>query len=163
MIGQISLPGRPRWAAYDASSRSIFANISDPPSIVVIDTSEHRIVRSIEVPSAGPHWLALIDDLLFCATDAGELIVIARDGRVRARLALAAAPDVVMFDRVLRRIYVAMGSSGQVQSFDTADLRLIETIETEEGAHTIGWDQAMRQLWVFTPRSCGAVVYQDAA
>jgi len=162
-VGQIALPGRPRWAVYEASSRSVYANISDPPCIVVIDTSERKIGRVIEIPSAGPHGLALVDDSLFCATDAGELIVIARDGRLRAGLKLAAAPDVVMFDRGLRRLYVAMGSPGRVQSFDTADLRLIETIETEEGAHTIGWDPDLRRLWVFAPASCGGLVYEDAA
>jgi hypothetical protein len=162
-IGQIELPGRPRWAAHDPSSHSVFANISDPPSVVVIDTGERRIVRRIEIPSAGPHGLALIDDELFCATDAGELIVMTRDGRLRARAKLAAAPDVVMFDRGLRRLYVAMGSPGLVQSFDTADVRLIETIETEEGAHTIGWDPELRRLWAFAPRSCGALVYEDVA
>jgi DNA-binding beta-propeller fold protein YncE len=162
-IGEIGLPGRPRWALYDASSRSVYANISDPPSIVVIDTGERRIVRSIGIPSAGPHGLALVDDSLFCATDAGELIVVTREGRHRARLELAAAPDVVMFDPGQRRLYVAMGSPGRVQSFDTNDLQLIETIETEEGAHTIGWDPGLRRLWVFGPVSCGASVYEDAA
>jgi DNA-binding beta-propeller fold protein YncE len=161
VIGQITLPGRPRWALYDPASRAVYANISDPPCIVVIDTGTRKIARLIEIPSAGPHGLALVDDTLFCATDAGELIVVARDGRPRARLKLAAAPDVVMFDRGLNRLYVAMGSPGQVQSFDTEDLRLIETIDTEEGAHTIGWDPDLRRLWVFAPTSCGAFVYED--
>jgi DNA-binding beta-propeller fold protein YncE len=161
VVGQIALPGRPRWALYDGASRSVYANISDPPSIVVIDTDGRKIARSIEIPSAGPHGLVLIDDGLFCATDAGELIVIMRGGRLRARLKLAGAPDVVMFDRGLQRLYVAMGSPGLVQSFDTAELRLVQTIETEEGAHTIGWDPELRRLWVFAPTSCGALVYED--
>ena len=163
VIGRVALPGRPRWAVYDPVSLSIYANISDPPCIVVIETNDRKIGRVIEVPSAGPHGLALVDDSLFCATDAGELIVLTRDGRLRARLKLAAAPDVVMADRGSRRLYVAMGTPGQVQSFDTADLRLIETITTEEGAHTTGWDPDLRRLWVFAPTSCGAFVYEDVA
>ncbi|HEY6204364.1 MAG TPA: hypothetical protein VI056_15185 [Candidatus Limnocylindria bacterium] len=163
VIGRVALPGRPRWALYDPVSLAVYANISDPPCIVVIETNERKIGRVIDVPSAGPHGLALVDHSLFCATDAGELIVVARDGRLRARLKLAAAPDVVMFDRGLRRLYVATGSPGLVQSFDTTDLRLIETIETEEGAHTIGWDPDLRRLRVFAPTSCGAFVYEDAA
>jgi len=163
VVGRIALPGRPRWALYDPSSRAVYANISDPPGIVVIDTSTRQIGRVIDVPSAGPHGLALVDDFLFCATDAGELMVLARDGQLRTRLKLAAAPDVVMFDRGLRRLYVAMGSPGRVQSFDTADPRLIETMDTEEGAHTIGWDPELRRLWVFAPKSCGAFVYEDVA
>ncbi len=159
----VALPGRPRWAVYDADSGAVYANISDPPCIVVIDTGNQQITRTIDVPSAGPHGLALIDGLLFCATDAGELIVLEPNGIVRQRLPLAGVPDVVMWDRDLARIYVAIGSPGVVQSFDTKAPMLRETVETEEGAHTIGWDPARKQLWAFAPRSCRAIVYQESA
>ncbi|TMF54674.1 MAG: hypothetical protein E6I19_10450 [Chloroflexi bacterium] len=163
VLATIALPGRPRWAIYDPASGSVYANISDPPCIVVIDSGTQLIMRTIDVPSAGPHGLALIDGLLFCATDAGELIVLEPNGIVRQRLPLAGVPDVVMWDRDLARIYVAIGSPGVVQSFDTKAPRLRETIETEEGAHTIGWDPMRKQLWGFAPRSCGAIVYQESA
>ncbi len=68
-----------------------------------------------------------------------------------------------MYDRDLARVYVAIGSPGVVQSFDANGPRLLETVETEEGAHTIGWDPALKQLWAFAPRSSGAIVYQESA
>ncbi len=163
VLATIALPGRPRWAIYDPASDSVYANISDPPCIVVVDARTQQIARTIDTPSAGPHGLALIDGLLFCATDAGELIVLEPSGIVRQRLPLAGVPDVVMWDRDLARVYVAIGSPGVVQSFDTKAPRLRETVETEEGAHTIGWDPARKQLWAFAPRSCGAIVYQESA
>jgi DNA-binding beta-propeller fold protein YncE len=162
VIGQLPLQGRPRWAAYDRSSQAIYANIADPPAIVVLDTISRKIIRTLAVPSAGPHGLALVDGLLFCASDAGELVVLDLSGGVHARLPLAGAPDVVMYDPDLARVYVAIGSPGVVQSFDTKALRMLETAETEEGAHTIGWDALLKQLWVFAPRSCSALVYQDS-
>jgi DNA-binding beta-propeller fold protein YncE len=162
VLARIPLPGRPRWATYDPSSGVVYANIGDPPCIVVIDTDSQNIVRTIDVPSAGPHGLALIDGLLFCATDAGELVVLDLDGTVRRRLPLAGAPDVVMFDRDLARVFVAIGSPGVVQSFDIGALRMLQTVETEEGAHTIGWDRALKQLWAFAPRSYSAILYEDA-
>lgn len=163
VIGQLPLPGRPRWAAYDRSSQAIYANIADPPAIVVLDTLSRKIIRTLEVPSAGPHGLALIDGLLFCASDAGELLVLDLSGRVHARSALAGAPDVVMYDRDLARVYVAIGSPGVVQSFDTKPLQMVETVGTEEGAHTIGWDPVRKQLWAFAPRSCGAIILQESS
>jgi DNA-binding beta-propeller fold protein YncE len=163
VLERLALPGRPRWPVYDPDSGSVYANISDPPCIVVIDTDTQQIARTIDVPSAGPHGLALIDGLLFCATDAGELIVLEPNGIVRQRLPLAGVPDVLMWDRDLARIYVAIGSPGLVQSFDTKAPRLRETVETEEDAHTIGWDPARKQLWAFAPRSCRAIVYQESA
>jgi DNA-binding beta-propeller fold protein YncE len=163
VVARIELPGRPRWAVYDASTRAVYANISDPACIVVIDTAAKKIARRIPVPSAGPHGLALVDEVLFCATDAGELVVLDLAGAVRAQLRLGGVPDVVMYDGDLGRLYVAIGTPGIVQSFDSKSLRPIETVATEEGAHTIGWDPARKQLWAFAPRSCGAIIYQESA
>ena len=100
---------------------------------------------------------------MFCATDAGALVVLDLTGAVRAQLPLGGAPDVVMYDRDLERLYVAIGTPGIVQSFDVRSLQLIETAATEEGAHTIGWDPVHKQLWAFAPRSCGAIIYQESA
>jgi DNA-binding beta-propeller fold protein YncE len=163
VVAQRKLPGRPRWAAYDDASRRVYANISEPATIIVVDAGTAEIIESIPVPAAGPHGLALIDGLLFCAADGGELVVIETSGQVRARLPLAGVPDVLMYDRDLARVYVAIGSPGVVQSFDTKLLRALETVETEEGAHTIGWDPQRRELWAFAPRSSAALVFADGS
>ena len=162
VVARIDLPGRPRWAVHDPSTRAVYANISEPACIVVIDTATAKIARRIVVPSVGPHGLALVGESLFCATDGGELVVLDLTGTVGAQLPLGGAPDVVMYDADLERLYVAIGTPGIVQSFDTTSLRLVETVVTEEGAHTIGWDPARKQLWAFAPRSCGAIVYQES-
>jgi hypothetical protein len=161
VISQLALPGRPRWAAYDEEARVVYANISEPAVIVVVDSATVQIVRSIPVPAVGPHGLAIIDALLFCAADGGELLVLEASGAIRARLPLAGAPDVLMYDRELARAYVAMGSPGVVQSFDTRALRPREITPTEEGAHTIGWDPQRKELWAFAPRSSAALVFAD--
>jgi DNA-binding beta-propeller fold protein YncE len=160
-IAQLALPGRPRWAAYDDAARVVYANISEPALIIVVDSATAEIVRNIPVPAAGPHGLAIIDALLFCAADGGELLVLETSGAIRARLPLAGAPDVLMYDRELARAYVAMGSPGVVQSFDTRALRLLETTRTEEGAHTIGWDPERKELWAFAPRTSAALVFAE--
>jgi DNA-binding beta-propeller fold protein YncE len=160
-IAQLALPGRPRWAAYDDAARVVYANISEPALITVVDSATAQIVRSIPVPAAGPHGLAIIDALLFCAADGGELLVLETSGAIRARFALAGAPDVLMYDRELARAYVAMGSPGVVQSFDTRALRPLETTRTEEGAHTIGWDPERKELWAFAPRTSAALVFAE--
>lgn len=160
-IAQLALPGRPRWAAYDDAARVVYANISEPAVIIVVDSATVQIVRSIPVPAVGPHGLAIIDALLFCAADGGELVVLETSGAIRARLPLPGAPDVLMYDRDLGRAYVAMGSPGVVQSFDTRALRRLETTRTEEGAHTIGWDPERKELWAFTPRTSAALVFAE--
>jgi hypothetical protein len=158
-FAELPLPGRPRWALYDPERDRVYANISRPAEIAIIDAERAAIERTLAVPSDGPHGLWLDAGRLFCAADGGALVVLERDtGEVLASLPLPGVPDVVMHDAEARRAYVAIGEPGLVCSFDAERLEHVETIETEEGAHTMGWDPVDRCLYVFCPRSCGAIV-----
>jgi DNA-binding beta-propeller fold protein YncE len=164
MFAELPLPGRPRWAVYDPQRDVVYANIQRPAQIVVIDCERLVIERALEVPSAGPHGLWLESGRLFCAADGGELVVLDRDsGEVIARMPLPGVPDVVMHDSELERLYVAIGDPGLVCSFDTKRLEQLETVETEEGAHTTCWDPISQCLYVFCPASGGAAVYEERA
>ena len=164
VIAELPLPGRPRWALYDPERDVIYANIQQPAQIVVIDCERMVIERALEVPSAGPHGLWLDSGRLFCAADGGELAVLERDsGEVIASLPLPGVPDVVMHDPELERLYVAIGDPGLVCSFDTKRLEQLETVETEQGAHTTCWDPISQCLYVFCPASGGAAVYEERA
>jgi len=164
VIDELPLPGRPRWALYDEEHDRIYANIRDPAEIAVIDCIRAEIERALPVPSDGPHGLWLDRGRLFCAADGGSLVVLDRDGgTVVTQLPLPGVPDVVMLDRELRRVYVAVGDPGVVCSFDNERLELLETVETERGAHTTGWDPVSHCLYVFCPGSGGARVYEERA
>jgi len=162
VVEELSLPGRPRWALYDEEHDRIYANIREPAEIAVIDCARAEIERTMPVPSAGPHGLWLDSGRLFCAADGGSLVVLDRDsGDIVKQLPLPGVPDVVMLDRKLQRVYAAVGDPGVVCSFDSERLELLETVETEGGAHTTGWDPAGRCLYVFCPGSGGAQVYEE--
>ena len=161
VIAELPLPGRPRWALYDPERDRVYANIRDPAEIVVIDCARVEIERSLPVPSAGPHGLWLDRGRLFCAADGGELVVLDRDSGEVLAAPLPGVPDVVMHDPDLHRLYVAVGDPGVVCSFDSERLEPLETVETEQGAHTIGWDPVGRCLYVFCPGSGGAAVYEE--
>ena len=159
VIAEIALPGRPRWAAYDAASDIVYANIRDPALIVRIDPADTAIVGSIDVPAAGPHGLWIDGDRIYCAADAAELVVIHRDsGSVLASLPLPGVPDVVWLDARGNRVYVAVGDPGTVTVVDSASLTEIETVTTEFGAHTLAWEPTGETLYVFCPESCGVAL-----
>jgi DNA-binding beta-propeller fold protein YncE len=163
-IEELPLPGRPRWAVYDPERDRVYANIREPAEILVIDCERLEIERSFAVPAAGPHGLWLDRGRLFCAADAGALVVLDRgSGDVVASLPLPGVPDVVMHDSNLQRLYVAIGEPGLVCSFDSERLEALEQVATEQGAHTIGWDPDGRSLYVFCPASGGAMVFEDNA
>ena len=162
VVAELPLPGRPRWAVYDGERDKVYANIQTPAQIVMIDCERVAIVRRLDVPSDGPHGLWLDSSRLFCATDGGALVVVDRDsGELIASLPLPGVPDVVMHDPKLRRLYVAIAEPGVVCSFDTERLEPLETVETEQGAHTSGWDPVERCLYVFCPATGGAAVYEE--
>jgi DNA-binding beta-propeller fold protein YncE len=162
VIATIEMPGRPRWAAYDNTSGQIFANIGQPARILAIDPGHLRIDRTISVPADGPHGLWIDGQRLFCAADGGSLVVLDRDtGTVQATVPLPGAPDVVMHDAELAHLYVAVGKPGVIAVIGTGNFELLETVPTEDGAHTIAVDTASHTVYAFLPASGGAAIYAD--
>src|SRR5438132_11093107 len=88
-IAEIKVPGRTRWAIYDAALEMFFVNIASPARIGAIDAREPtKISTEYEIPAAGPHGLDLdsANGRLLCACDAGALFGIqAASGRVLAQ------------------------------------------------------------------------------
>ncbi len=164
VIAELELPGRPRWAVYDPERDAVYANIRDPAEIVVIDAEVTAIARALPVPTAGPHGLWRDQGQLFCAADGGALVVLDRDsGAVLEQLPLPGVPDVIVLDSDLQRLYVAIGDPGIVCAFTSHPLAHLETVETEAGAHTCGWDPDGRCMYVFCPQSGGAMVFEESA
>lgn len=167
VVRTIGLPGRPRWAVFDRSGDSVYVAIQSPAILLAIDAGVLMESSRIEVGAEGPHGLALVGGRLFCAADGRELVVVderlTNGRRVVKRLPLRGSPDVVMHDERRKRLYIAVGSPGIVTVFDTERLEEAQTIETEEGAHTIGWDPATAQLYAFAPQRGGALVFREDA
>ncbi len=162
VMATLSLPGRPRWAAYDAETRRVYANIREPAQILVIDPDAGDIERVINVPADGPHGLWIDGTKLFCAVDSGALIVLDRDtGTVLASVPLPGQPDVLMHDPELAHVYVAIGDPGVICVVDSSKLELVETVSSEEGTHTIAVDTDDHTVYAFLPGSCGAAAYKD--
>lgn len=164
MRTEIPVAGSTRWTLYDPDADSCYVNVSDPPQIVVVDgRNPGRIARLIDIPAVGPHGLDL--DLatgrLFCACDAAVLLTLeARSGKLIDRQVLSGKPDVVFFNRQHRQLYVAVGDPGVIDVFDTRTMERLETVTTEEGAHTTALAPAGDRVYAFLPASHRAAIYQ---
>src|SRR5207253_573360 len=110
--------------------------------VSVFRCSDEELLGRVHV---GPHPNGLAYDRALVGLDRSS-------GGVLGQLPLPGVPDVVMHDAELRRLYVAIGDPGLVCSFDSDRLKPVEVVETEVGAHTIGWDPAGRCLYVFCPQ-----------
>jgi DNA-binding beta-propeller fold protein YncE len=165
MIHSIPVPARTRWTIFDSASNCFYVNIADPYQIVVIDSADpRRVSRSVAIPGKGPHGLDFdpSTNRLFCACDAGKLFALdSYSGEILLEADLSGAPDVIFFNAALKHLYVAVGDPGVVDLFETDSLRRIDTISTEKGAHTIGFDKVQNKVYVFLPESHRAAVYLD--
>ena len=165
MVADLPVSGRTRWTVFDAESGWFYVNIADPPQIAVIDAANPSFVaHTFAVPAAGPHGLDLDAGTgrLFCACDGKMLVVLdSRSGAELAQAKLAGVPDVIFFNRERRHLYVAIGEPGLIEVFETDQMRRLETVRTEAGAHTLGFDPGRSAVYAFFPDTHRAVVYAD--
>jgi DNA-binding beta-propeller fold protein YncE len=165
MIADVPVSGRTRWVIFDGEAESFYVNIADPPQIVVVKASNSSsVARAIDVPAVGPHGLDLDagTQRLFCACDGKALIVLdSRSGAVLAQTDLSGVPDVIFFNRERRHLYVAIGDPGLIEVFDTDQVRRLEAVRTEAGAHTLAFDASRNTVYAFLPKTHRALVYAD--
>ena len=165
MIADVPVSGRTRWTVFDDESGCFYVNIADPPQIAVIEAAKPGLVaRTFAVPAAGPHGLDLdaATRRLFCACDGKTLAVLdSRSGAVLTRTDLAGIPDVIFFNRERKHLYVAIGDPGLIEVFETNQMRRLETVRTESGTHTLGFDPSRNTVYAFLPNTHRALIYAD--
>jgi DNA-binding beta-propeller fold protein YncE len=167
MVASIPVPGRTRWALFDQHAGTFYVNITEPPQIVVIATSDpSRVAHTWQIPASGPHGLDLDIERrhLFCACDGKKLIMLDADSGKGLREAdLSGVPDVAFYNPALNHLYIAIGDPGVIDVFDTRSLKRMETVSTEPGAHTIGFDSNRNRIYAFLPNTHRTGVYVDEA
>jgi len=164
LVGEVDLPGRPRWCVYDAAADRFLVNIRDPACVAVVAREPPRLVDRWAVSSAGPHGLDLdvTGGRAFVASDGGAVSVLdLSTGREVTSVPIAGQPDAIWYNPLQRLLYVAIGNPGLVDVIDTAAMRRCDQVTTEEGAHTTAFDGPRQHLIVFLPRTCGAAIYEE--
>jgi DNA-binding beta-propeller fold protein YncE len=164
VIADIPMPGRTRWTVYDPGADVFHVNILTPPVIAVIGARAPAVERLVAVPSAGPHGLDLdvTRRRVFCACDGGRLVEVDADtGTIIRATDLLGAPDVIFFNTMLDRLYVAVGDPGVMEVFDTRSLTRVQTVVTETDAHTLAFDADRNIVYALLPATHRAAVYID--
>src|SRR5207245_6654253 len=107
---------------------TVYGNIADPALIVgIVANHPSEIRETFAIPSKGPHGLDLDSRArqLFCACDEGKLVAVHLDtGEVRLIGNLSGPPDVIFFNRALRRAYVAVGAPGVAELVDVVRMKV---------------------------------------
>ena len=165
LTADIIVPGRTRWPIFDNKMDRFYVNISKPPQIVAIESRDpDGITASYDIPATGPHGLDidLENRRLFCACDQGGLFTVdLQSGRVSRVSDLSGPPDVIFYNSRLHHLYVAIGEPGVIDVFDTDTMKLVQTVRTELGAHTIAYKPDANKVYAFMPESHRASVFID--
>jgi DNA-binding beta-propeller fold protein YncE len=116
----------------------------------------------VSVPGAHGLDIARESDRAFVACDGKSIVVLDFEtSKEIAVVPIAGEPDAVWYNPHRNRLYSAVGKPGVVDVMNTLDFVVEEQIKTEEGAHTIAFDQVRQRLYVFLPRTCRASVYEE--
>jgi DNA-binding beta-propeller fold protein YncE len=165
LIASIPVSGRTRWSVFDDESGRFYVNIADPPQIVVIESADPtKLAAAFPMPATGPHGLDFdpATRRLFCACDGQVLLAVdAQSGAVQSEHSISGVPDVVFLNAACKHLYVTMGDPGVIDVFDTETMRRLESVPTERGAHTIGFDRARNVVYAFLPETHRAAVFRD--
>ena len=165
LLELIALPGRPRWVIYDAPRDRFLVNIREPAVVLVLAGEDGARTAAWPVSSDGPHGLDVDvgEGKAFVACDAGMVVALdLATGHELARAPISGEPDVVWVNAERHHLYVAVAKPGVIDVLDTRSLTPIETVTTEEGAHTTAFDRRRGRLYAFLPRTSRAAVYEEA-
>lgn len=165
LTADILMPGRTRWTVFDRKAERFYINIAKPPQIVaVVSLDPDGVAASYDIPATGPHGLDIDAEgrRLFCACDQGVLLTMdLHTGKTSHPSDLSGPPDVIFYNSRRKHLYVASGHPGAIDVFDTDTMKRMQTVNTEEGAHTIGYNSESDKVYAFLPGTHRASVYVD--
>ena len=165
LTADIPMPGRTRWAVFDKKAERFYINIAKPSQIVaVVSLDPDGVAESYDITAVGPHGLDIDVEgrRLFCACDQGVLLTVNLHTRKTSHPSdLSGPPDVIFYNSQLEHLYVASGHPGTIDVFDTKTMKRAQTVKTEEGAHTIGYNSESNKVYAFLPETHRASVYVD--
>ncbi len=155
VVATIALGGRAEYAVFDPQSGLIFQNLNDTNEVVALDLGQRTLVgRWALAGCQGPTGMALdaANRRLFIASalNAKAAIFDLDTHRVLATYPVGRFPDTIAFDAGLRRVYTAgaLGSMTILQQDAPESLRVVETIRTHFGAHTLAVDPATHRIYL---------------
>jgi DNA-binding beta-propeller fold protein YncE len=156
VVGTIALGGAPEFAVADGKGM-VYVNLEDKNEIAAIDSRTRTIQSRWPIaPAGGPTAIAMDarHRRLFSAGRNPQMLVVvdADNGKVLQSFPLSAGVDAAAFDSETGLLFVST-REGMIHIFhqDSPDkLSVVETVKTEFGAKTMGFDTKTHNLFVDT-------------
>ena len=152
-VGRIPLGGGAGNSQYDTVADRIFVTVEGREELAEIDpTSDQLVARYPLTGCKGSHGLSIDSEhrLAFAACEENSRLIVfdLETKKTTATLSVGADPDVLAFDKVYRRLYVAT-ESGVISIFDESGRNLEKLAEGlfVPGAHTVAVDERTHRVY----------------
>jgi DNA-binding beta-propeller fold protein YncE len=158
------LPGKPRWCKYAESIDKYIVNLSDKASIALLNPDTAEVDALIPVSSAGPHGVDVDEErnMAYIACDGGAVVAVDLNARREVgKVAINPNPDAAWLNISQGLLYCAVSKPGLIEVIDTAKMKIVERVPTEEGCHTFAFSQENQTLQAYLNRSCNLSVYLE--
>jgi DNA-binding beta-propeller fold protein YncE len=151
-VGTIEVGGDLEAATVDGAGRA-FVNVEDKNQIAVVDVAGRKVVARYALSGCdGPTGIAYdgADRMLITACDGDTAFVDARTGKVLQTLPTGKGADGVAFDTRRKLAFVPAGRAGTmaVIAVNRGKSAIVQTVQTEVGARTIGLDERTGRLYL---------------
>jgi len=152
-VATVQLGGEAGNVQYDPGSGNVLADVQSRDRVAVIDPRSNRVVRRVELPGCDhPHGLNIDapNRLAFVACDenARLLTLDLKTMKVVGSMGIGSSPDVLAFDKSLKRLYVA-AESGVVAVAAERGRKLVKLGQGKlaSNAHTVAVDPATHLVY----------------
>ena len=147
----IKLPGRPEFPA--TSHGSVFVNIEDKNSIVMLNAKDLRISETYPLKECkSPSGLAMDEagGRLFSVCDGKKMVVTsAKDGKQLGAPTIGEGPDAAGYD-TKHNLAFASNGEGTLSIVDASKpgYPVIQTLTTQKGARTMAFDETTGKVYL---------------
>ncbi|HUN86885.1 MAG TPA: YncE family protein [Terracidiphilus sp.] len=153
VVATIPLPGKPEFPAVDGHG-TVFDNIEDKSEIVRLDAHARKLTAEWPAGCQSPSGLAfdVPGHRLFTVCDGKKMSVLdSNTGKVLATPAIGDGPDAARYDPKHNLAFASCGE-GVLSVVDAGKpgYPTIESLPTQRGARTMGYDPANDRIYLVT-------------
>ena len=148
----IPLHGEPEFLAVDGNGRA-YVNLMTTNEVAVVDLKSRKVLENWPVaPGGSPVGMAIdvTKGLLFigCRNPQKLIVMSTRDGKVISDMPIGPTVDAVKIDGA--QVFATTAGSQMFVAAETSagKYKIVETVKTGEGAHTMGYDSASHRFFL---------------
>ena len=155
ITGTIPLGAKAEYAALDPREKLLYQNLQTANAVAAVDLSKKAIVQQWKLDDCDLPTPMAIDEgnrrlFIGCGGNAKLKVFDLGAHKITASVDIGANPDSIVYDAATRRIFTT-GKAGTLTIIeqDTPDTyRVVDSISTHYGAHTLAYDAIASTLFV---------------